>query len=516
MHEPILAFEQITKKFFGITALEDVSLQLQPGHLLGLIGENGAGKSTLMNILGGVLRPDAGAMTLGGRVYAPASPTEATAQGVAFIHQELNLFTNLSIAENIFIDSFPCFGKTPLIHKKQIVARTNVLLDSINLKLSPHLPVESLAPGERQLVEIAKALHGNPRIIIFDEPTTSLTTKETTRLFDIIAQLKASGKSIIYISHILGDVRKLADELAVLRDGKVVGTGTMAEFDINRMIATMVGRELTQIYPAKTSTPTPEEILTVADIAQTGIVKDISFALHKGEILGIFGLMGSGRTELARMLFGTDRYERGRVRLNKTLLPRQNPRASIRQGMAFVTEDRRNEGLLMHVSIAENIGLASLPAFVTTVARFVKAKALLKAIKQIVRTLKIKAASEKLPAKSLSGGNQQKTVIGKWLMSNPAVLIMDEPTRGIDVGSKYEIYLTMAKLAGQGAGILVISSEIEELMGVCDRILVMSRGELIKGFARPEFAAEDILRAAFRQDGNGQGHHARPEAPQES
>lgn len=503
MKETILAFEHITKHFFGITALVDVSLELEKGRVLGLIGENGAGKSTLMNILGGVVIPDEGVMRLQGQPYAPTNPRQATDHGVAFIHQELNLFTNLTIAENLFIDSFPKLGKSPLIHKKSIADQTKALLDSLNLDLEPTTQVESLAPGERQLVEIAKALHGDPQLIIFDEPTTSLTAKETRRLFNMLEQLKAAGKSIIYISHILGDVQKVADDLAVLRDGKVVGTGRVEDFTINRMISMMVGRDLEHIYPQKTSTPTSEEVLNVEQISQTGIVKDISFTLHKGEILGVFGLMGSGRTELARMIFGMDEYEAGRVVLNDQTLPPQLPRASIQKGMAFVTEDRRNEGLLMHVSVADNIGLVVLPEFVKTVARFVKTSELIESVKQIIQTLKIKVASVKLPAKSLSGGNQQKTVIGKWLLTNPAVFLMDEPTRGIDVGSKYEIYVTMGKLAAQGTGVLFISSEIEELIGICDRILVMSRGELMNRFERAEFTKEEILRAAFRQNGNG-------------
>jgi ribose transport system ATP-binding protein len=503
MQQPILTFHGITKRFFGITALENVNLTLERGRALGLIGENGAGKSTLMNILGGVFAPDDGAMAFDGQPYAPQSPRQATEQGIAFIHQELNLFTNLTIAENMFIDRFPNLAGTPLIHNQQIADRARELLRAVNWALDPRTPVESLAPGERQLVEIAKALHGDPRIIIFDEPTTSLTAKETEHLFRLLEQLKEAGKSIIYISHILGDVQKVADDLAVLRDGQVVDAGRAADFDINRMIAMMVGRDLAHIYPEKAHTPTQEEILDVEGLSQTGIVKNIGFTLRKGEILGLFGLMGSGRTELARMIFGVDDYERGNVVVNRAYLPARNPRESIRRGMAFVTEDRRAEGLLMHISIADNIGLVALPEFLRTFARFVKAGDLQTAIRNVIQTLQIKAASDKLPAKSLSGGNQQKVVIGKWLLAHPSVLIMDEPTRGIDVGAKYEIYVTMSKLAAQGAGVLVISSEIEELMGVCDRILVMSRGELIHEFSHAEFDQQAILRAAFRQNGTG-------------
>lgn len=506
MAEVILEFEAITKRFFGITALEDVNLHLRKGRLLGLIGENGAGKSTLMNILGGVFSPDSGTMRIDGDVYAPKNPADAIARGVAFIHQELNLFTNLSIAENIFITSFPKVGRLPLINTPRIVEKTVELLDSINLNLSPQTTVESLAPGEKQLVEIAKALSADARIIIFDEPTTSLTAKETERLFDLIEQLRADGRSIIYISHILGDVQKLADDVAVLRDGRVVDTDSIANIDVNRMITRMVGRDIHNMFPPKISTPADREILNVEGVSQTGIVRDIHFDLKQGEILGIFGLMGSGRTELARMIFGIDEYETGRIFLNGNLLSSAAPQERIQHGMAFVTEDRRAEGLLMNVSIAENIGLVALAEFAKTILKLIRVNQLYAAVNKIVASLRIKTASaETLPAKSLSGGNQQKVVLGKWLMTQPRVLLMDEPTRGIDVGAKYEIYTIMGELASQGTGVLVISSELEELIGMCDRILVMSRGEIMTIFDRQEFDQVRILHAAFREDnGNTQ------------
>jgi ribose transport system ATP-binding protein len=508
MKNLILEFEDISKQFFGIRALDKVSFGLQEQHLLGLIGENGAGKTTLMNILGGVFPADLGKIRITGQEYVPKDPGDASRHGVAFIHQELNLFTNLNIAENIFIDGFPKIAGLPLIHRAQIFSKAKTILESLDLHMSPATKVESLAPGERQLVEIAKALSVDAKIIIFDEPTTSLTAKETRRLFDIINRLKASGKSIIYISHILGDVLHLADDIAVLRDGKLMDIGPKDEFSINRMISLMVGRDIENIYPQRSSEPMPDAVFDVQGLSQTGIVKDIQFALHKGEVLGLFGLMGSGRTELARIIFGIDPYEQGQVKVNGVSLEPLQPQKRIAQGVAFVTEDRRNEGLLMDISIAENLGLVSLPAFARTFLKMVDKTRMYASAKEVAATLKLKSgAIDQQPVKSLSGGNQQKTVIGKWLLSNPNVLIMDEPTRGIDVGAKYEVYTIINDLASQGTGILLISSEIEELIGVCDRILVMSRGEIVGTFAKHEFDQENILRAAFRQNGNGNTHH---------
>jgi ribose transport system ATP-binding protein len=508
MNNLILEFEDITKQFFGIRALDKVSLGLAEGHVLGLIGENGAGKTTLVNILGGVLPADEGKMRLAGTEYAPVDPKDASRHGVGFIHQELNLFTNLNIAENIFIDRFPKIAGFSLINKARLRSEARTILDSLDLELSPTTKVESLSPGEKQLVEIAKALSTDAKVIIFDEPTTSLTAKETRRLFDIINRLKKSGKSIIYISHILADVLALADEVAVLRDGKLVGTGPKAEFTINRMISLMVGRDIDNMYPQRSSEPMQAVVFEVKEISQIGIVKDIHFALHKGEVLGIFGLMGSGRTELARIIFGIDPYEKGQVNVNGVDLKPLQPKKRIEQGVAFVTEDRRNEGLLMALPIAENLGLVSLPVFTRTFLKMVDKTRMYASAKEIANTLQIKSGDiEQQHAKSLSGGNQQKTVIGKWLLSNPNVLIMDEPTRGIDVGAKYEVYTIINDLASQGTGILLISSEIEELIGVCDRILVMNRGEIVGTFAKHEFDQENILRAAFRQNGNGNTHH---------
>lgn len=504
MSNVILEFKGINKSFFGVQVLEGVSFQLEQGSVLGLIGENGAGKTTMMNILGGVIPYDSGELLLRGEHYRPENPGDAQKAGIGFIHQELNLFTNLSIAENLFIESFPRVKGMPFIDRKTIHDHTKEFLQMVDLEFSPDVLVERLSPGERQLVEIAKALSSDAQIIIFDEPTTSLTNRETERLFNIIERLKKDGRSIIYISHILGDVKRLADNILVLRDGSVVGGGSANDFDINRMISMMVGRDITQLYPSRKTAPTSTPVLSVNGLRQTGIVENINFQLHKKEILGMFGLMGSGRSELARIIFGLDPYESGEIVINGKRANRVNPRTSIANEIAFVTENRREEGLLMNLPVADNIGLVALPTYSTQRLKRVDRSRITKAIDNVTDMLKIKVANvHKSLAKGLSGGNQQKAVIGKWLLSRPSVLIVDEPTRGIDVGAKYEVYNIINDLSAEGACVLFISSELEELMGVCDRILVMSYGEITGEFVREEFKKESILRAAFRENGNG-------------
>jgi ribose transport system ATP-binding protein len=499
----LLDVRNINKAFFGIAAVKDVSLALREGEILGLIGQNGAGKSTLMNLIGGVVHPDNGEMFFKGSPYLPRTPADAYGAGIAFIHQELNLFTNLTIAENIFIGDFPRTGPLRGIDRAAIKAKTRDLLQSVGLDISPDLPVERISPGERQLVEIAKALYQNASLIIFDEPTTSLTARETERLFGIMRQLKAEGKALIYISHILNDVRKLSDSIAVMRDGALVAHEPSSAFDVNRMIALMVGRSIEQLYPDRTSRPSSEVVLQCDSVSAAGIVENVSFKLHRGEVLGLFGLMGSGRTELARMIFGLDAFERGDVRIEGKSLRKSSPRNSIRNKIAFVTENRREEGLLMSIDIANNIGLVALPGFARNPIQVIDRREMLDAAREMAGVLQLKSGDiQQQAAKALSGGNQQKVVIAKWLLSRPSIFIMDEPTRGIDVGAKYEIYSIIDRLAAEGSGVLIISSELEELMGMCDRILVMSRGELYGEFTRDDFKDERILRAAFREGGD--------------
>ncbi|MBI5951173.1 MAG: sugar ABC transporter ATP-binding protein [Chloroflexi bacterium] len=502
MGDFILQFCNISKSFFGVPVLKNVSIDVRRGHIVGLIGENGAGKSTMMNILGGVVPFDSGTLLLDGQDYAPHNPESATRAGIAFIHQELNLFTNLSIAENLFINNFPYIGKTPFLNKVQIRTRTKEYLAMVDLNLSPDITVDRLSPGERQLVEVAKALSQDASIIIFDEPTTSLTARETERLFSIIDRLHGAGKTIIYISHILRDIQQLADDIVVLRDGEVIQAAPKNEFTIQKMISLMVGRDIKTLYPERTSKPTGQVMLEIKGLSKSGIVHDINLTLHKGELLGVFGLMGSGRSELAQIIFGVEDSDSGDIIVDGKKHNHQSPVKSIQQNIAFVTENRREEGLLMTSTVAENLGLVTLPKFATPITSVVRQSSLNDAIRNVVSMLRVKANDAfKNQVKGLSGGNQQKVVLGKWLMNNPSVLVVDEPTRGVDVGAKYEIYSIINDIVAKGAAVLFISSEIEELIGVCDRIIVMGGGEILGSFEKTDFNREKILQTAFREGG---------------
>jgi ABC-type sugar transport system ATPase subunit len=500
--KPILVCDEIEKAFFGVPVLKRVSFTLGEGRVLGLVGENGAGKSTLMNILGGNLQPDAGRMLYRGAPYKPRNPQAALAAGIGFVHQELNLFPNLTIAENLFLSGFPTRG--PFIRRSSTEERARAVLERVGLGLPPSTLVERLTPGERQLVEVARALAFDARLIILDEPTTSLSTREAERLFDIVRQLRSEGRSVIYISHALGDVLRLCDDLMVLRDGAVVGQGPVTEFDRARLVSLMVGRELTQLYPTRArwsqangpaAGVTP--VLAVRGLSQPGIIRDISFTLQPGEVLGIFGLMGAGRTELARILFGLDPAAAGTIEVFGQPIA-GGPAQRIQRGMAFVTESRREDGLCLEASVADNMALVALPKLARGPLRWIDRVRLRSALANVRDAVRLQArVSEAQPVQTLSGGNQQKVVLAKWLLTAPRVLILDEPTRGVDVGAKFEIYSLIHTLADQGAGVLMISSEMEELTGTCDRILVMCEGRITDDIPRAAFDAERILRAAL-------------------
>lgn len=497
-NEILLEFRNLGKSFFGVPAVKGVDLTLRRGEILCLVGENGAGKSTMMNMLGGVHVPDQGEMRLNGATYAPARPVDATEAGIAFIHQELNLFGNLSIAENVMVDRMPRYRGLPILNSRKMRRQAREAMEQVGLTLSPDLPVDRLAPGEKQLVEIAKALAMDARIIILDEPTTSLTNRETEVLFALLKRLRTQGKSMIYISHVLADVMDLADEILVLRDGCRVGGGPVESFDIPRMISTMVGRPLQQLFPERKRGPSGAPVLTVDGLSQPGIVKDISFALHRGEVLGVYGLMGAGRSEMARILFGLDPHQSGQVSIDGAPAALSGPRGSVAQGLAFVTEDRRHEGLLMDTAIRDNMALVGLPQLAGP-GGVLRETQLEQSVADLAERLQLRSGDPTLrqPVRSLSGGNQQKVVIGKWVMEQPKVLIMDEPTRGIDVGAKFEVFSIMNQLAEDGAGILYISSELDELIGVADRLLVMHQGMITAEFSKDTFNREAILSAAF-------------------
>ncbi len=422
---------------------------------------------------------------------------DADRHGIAFIHQELNLFSNLSVAENIFLNSFP--RRWGMIDRGALNNLTHELLGRVGLDLSGDLPMERLSAGERQLVEFAKALSRDARILILDEPTTSLTTRETAHLFALLERLKADGMTMIYISHALNDVLRLCDDIAVLRDGEVVETGPRDAFDGERMISLMVGRRIEQLFPDRSSAATEEAVLDVRKVSQPGIVKGISFVLHRGEILGLSGLMGCGRTELARILFGLDPQSEGEILLAGQPIQTLSTRERIRLGMALLTESRRDEGLCLESSVADNLALVTAPSYSGERLGWMRQRALSGAVQEMRGRIHLTpTARDEQPVKTLSGGNQQKVVLGKWLLNKPQVFVLDEPTRGIDVGARYEVYSLMNDLAAGGAGMLVISSEIEELVGLCHRILVMNRGEITDEIHSDEFDRERILRSSLR------------------
>lgn len=493
MTHPRLELKAISKAFFGVPVLKEVEFCVAPGEVVGLVGENGAGKSTLMNIIGGLLAVDQGLMHLDGEVFAPSSTSDARHRGVELVHQELNLFDNLTILENLQLSQR---GRQRRQGADAIVAA----LEKVGLKISPKERLTRLSPGERQLVEIAKAVLYQPRLLLLDEPTTSLTERETDRLFSIMESLRQAGTAIIYISHNLGHVRRICDQVVVLRDGEVQARSRTPDIDLDTMINLMVGREIEQAYPQRTEPCNRSILLDVAGVSRPGLVRNISFRLHTGEVLGISGLMGSGRTELARMLYGLEPFSAGTIQLLGRAI-RPTPRRCKKRGMAFVTESRRDDGLLLDAPVVSNTVLASLRRHAMKGCGCFSDDKALQTTNRMVEELSIRCSSaETQPVITLSGGNQQKVVLAKWLLTSPAVVILDEPTRGIDVGARQDIYQLINQLAERGAGILLISSELEELIGMCDRILVMTSGEIRSEVDRHQFDRRILLREAFGEE----------------
>lgn len=489
----------LDKGFFGVPVLKNVSIRVPSGSIVGLVGENGAGKSTLMNVLGGVLPRDAGTIEVLGQPYDPRSPADAAAAGIAFIHQELNLFGNLSVAENLAISSMP-HHRVPLLDIRRMRADAVGHLAAVGLDVAPTTIVESLSAGERQLVEIAKAVASDARIIILDEPTTSLTARESERLFDLMRRLRDDGRTLIFISHALGDVLAQCDEVVVLRDGAVVTSGPTAGFRISTLVEFMVGRSIDQLFPDVPVQTATTPVLTVEGLTRRGVVKDVSLRVAEGEIVGLFGLMGAGRTEIASMIFGAEGFDSGTIVDPSGRSPRRRtPRRSIRARVGFVTEDRREQGVFMSLPVADNIAITTLRRFRRATGT-VDRKRLLAACRAIADALRVKSGDIAIDdVKNLSGGNQQKVVLARWLLSEPRLLILDEPTRGVDVGAKHDLYVTINELAGRGAGVLMVSSELEELMGTCHRILIIHKGEVFGEFDREGFDREAMLSAAFGQ-----------------
>ncbi len=488
----LLEMKHIEKSFGRSQVLDRVHFTLKAGTVHALMGENGAGKSTLMKILAGVYNKDAGEIWLDGEQVSINTPSDAQRLGVAMIHQELSYIPQMTVAENIFLGREP--GSGLFINYSKMYEDTKKLLQSLQLKVKPKAKMADLKIGDQQLIEIAKAISMESKIIIMDEPTSALSDKEVEILFRVIEDLKKQGKGIIYISHKMDEIFRISDEITVLRDGHYINSWKSSETDNNTLIKNMVGRELNEIYP-KTETVIGKAVLEAKNLTHKEFFNDISFELKEGEILGIAGLEGAGRTEVMNALFGLMRIEAGEILLRGQSLKITDPEHAIRNGIAYVTNDRKRQGLVLQMSVGHNSSLASLREF--TKGLLLNSRIEKEQVNNQVKALKIKVNTPRQLVSSLSGGNQQKVVLSKWLMKTPRIFIMDEPTRGIDVGAKAEIYRLMCDYVAKGNSIIMISSELPELMGMSDRILVMSNGYLTGELKRGEFDQETIMSCAF-------------------
>ena len=489
----ILEMKHVTKIYPGVTALNDVSIDLRRGEVLALLGENGAGKSTLMKILSGIQPATSGEIYIDGKKAEIRNIEEGRALGISIIHQELNLINEMDAAQNMFLGREPkLFGN--IIDRKKLYADTQKILEDLGLQMDIHTPVKELSVARRQMIEIGKALSFDSNIIIMDEPTAPLTSVEIAELFRIIRQLKAAGRSVIYISHRLEEIPEICDRASVLRDGCFIGTENVADLDRDTMINMMAGRVLKNLFP-KTEVPIGETIFEVKGIT-TDVLKEVSFSVRKGEILALAGLVGAGRTETARAIFGVDKRKAGEVYVHGAAINIKAPRDAIRNGIAFLTEDRKEEGFVPLMTVKENISLPNLEK--VNKGTVINAKAEREIVNQSVQDLSIKTPSINQQVKFLSGGNQQKVILAKWLIRDADVIILDEPTRGIDVGAKSEIYTIMGEIARQGKAIIMISSEIEEVIAVSDRIVVMCEGRVTGEVRREDgFDQEKIMSLAM-------------------
>ncbi|MGN1306053.1 MAG: sugar ABC transporter ATP-binding protein [Faecousia sp.] len=493
MSEYILELKDITKRFSGVTVLEKVTFQLKHGEVHALMGENGAGKSTLMKILMGIYNADEGEILLEGSPVAIRSPKQALENGIAMIHQELNPVLDLSIAENIFLGK-EMRNAMGLVRKKAMEEETKKWLQEIGLEVSPSALMRSLSVAQMQMVEIAKALSWNAKIIIMDEPTASLTVREVEVLFGLIRQLRARDVAIIYISHKMDEIFQIADRVTVLRDGKFIGQNVIGELNKDILISMMVGRDIQEIYPKET-VPIGEVALEIRNLSVPGRVHDVSFNVRRGEILGVAGLVGAGRSEMMEAIFGVRRKSAGEILVNGEAVDINAPQKAVTKKMAFITEDRKVTGLNLIGSVRENITIVSIRDLCT--ARLVSRKKCVKAAEKYIGALKIRTDSPEKQVQYLSGGNQQKIAIAKWLLSEPDIIILDEPTRGIDVGAKRDIYLLIGEFAKAGKAVIMISSEMPEVMGMSDRIMVVADGKVTGFVDRADFDEETIMHMQF-------------------
>ena len=501
MPEFVLEMLNVSKSFPGVKALDHAQLQLRPGKVHALMGENGAGKSTLMKCMFGIYKMDEGTILVDGEPVNIHDPMEALKMGIAMVHQELQPIPARTVGENIFLGRYPmkkALGFLPIVDHKKMYDDTAELLKKVRMKFDPKQKVGELSVSQMQSVEIAKAVSANCRVLILDEPTSSLTSNEVEALFRIIEDLKAENVAVVYISHKMDEILRISDEVTIMRDGHYIGTWEAQELTTEKIITQMVGREMTNLYPTRENVP-GETIFEVEDFTSINprSFRHVNFTLRRGEILGVGGLVGAQRTELMEGLFGIRSHASGRIFFQGRELKITRPKDAIDQGIAMLTEDRRGSGIMGVLSVADNISIASLNKYLDY-GIAINTRKVEQLVQDNVSKMNIKTPSSKTQIKSLSGGNQQKVLVGRWLANNPDVLILDEPTRGIDVGAKYEIYCIIADLAKQGKSIIMISSEMSELIGMSDRIMVMCDGR-VTGFVDGSEATQEKIMAYATQ-----------------
>ncbi len=487
----ILQVQNLSKSFLGVKALDNIQFSLQKGEIHALMGENGAGKSTFMKILMGLLKPDSGEIIFEGEVLKSHNVHENLQKGISMIHQEILVVPELTVAQNIFLGRETNYRSW--LNDKAINQKAQEILDAIGIKINAQTKIKNLSIAEMQMVEIAKAVSNNAKVIIMDEPTSALTDNEVAMLFKIIKDLKAKGVAIIYISHKMDEIYEITDRITVLRDGQYIATKNTNELDKNALIALMVGRQINDLFLENNSIK-GESILSVQNLNKKGKFKDINFEVHAGEVLGIAGLMGAGRTEIARAIFGLDKYDSGEIIIKGNKVEIKSPEDAIKNGIGYVSEDRKALGFIPALSIKENISLSSLGNFAKT--WFVNASNEHEAATRLSTDLKIKSTSINQKVMTLSGGNQQKVVIGKVLLTAPSLIILDEPTRGIDIGAKFEIYKLINQLTDKGIAVIMISSELPEILGMSDRIMVLSKGKQTALLSKQEATQEKIMQYA--------------------
>ena len=496
MEKYLLELNNISKEFPSVKALDNVTVKIRAGTVHALMGENGAGKSTLMKCLFGIYSADSGEILLDGKKVSFKNPKEALENGVAMVHQELNQALKRSVNDNIWLGRYPtALGFITLESKMR--KSTKEIFDKLHIDIKPSTIMNDLSVSARQMVEIAKAVSYNAKVIVLDEPTSSLNDKEVEHLFEIISELKAQGCAIIYISHKMEEIMRISDDITVMRDGKHIATQKASELTLDKIIKLMVGRELTERFPPKTNQPSKTALRVENLSGRHSLLSNVSFEVRAGEILGVAGLDGAGRTELLETVFGLRTKSEGKIFLNGKEVKNRNSREAKNNGFAMLTEERRSTGIFGILDITENTVISGLSRY-RTAGIFLNEKKMKKDTDWSIKKMRIKTPSQKTKIRTLSGGNQQKVILGRWLLTEPEVLLLDEPTRGIDVGAKYEIYQLIINLAEQGKSVIMVSSEMPELLGVCDRIIVMSGGKLAGELSREEADQEKIMSLATK------------------